>query len=176
MVFRAVAATVLIVVSLDHAPLAGQNRDGATAPQNGARATRKSGSIAGRVIHADGAAAEGARVAVYAMREGAPAAIVATATSAYDGRYQVNSLPAGQFAVGVTPQRIRGFGGDSRRLTSPPVETLYPGTTDRLKAEPSKSSTAPQRKESTCGSSQTRGATRSAAELSGQRVRRSNGW
>ena len=45
MVFRAVAATVLIVVSLDHAPLAGQNRDGATAPQNGA-ASRRSVSAA----------------------------------------------------------------------------------------------------------------------------------
>src|SRR5687768_6304345 len=99
--FRAETATVLIAGSRDHDTLAGQIRYGATARQNGARATRKSGSIAGRVIHADGAAAEGARVAVYAMREGAPAAIVATATSAYDGLYQVNSLPAGQFAVGV---------------------------------------------------------------------------
>jgi hypothetical protein len=97
---------------------------------------RKSASIAGRIIHAEGAAAEGARVAVYAVREGAPAGIVGTAISSYDGRYEVTGLPAGRFVVGVTPQRLRGFGGDSRRLTSPAVETLYPGTTDRMKAQP----------------------------------------
>jgi hypothetical protein len=132
MVFRAAAAALLIAVSLEPSALARQSRESAA---QGSRGTRN-GSIAGRVIHADGTAAEGARIAVYAMREGAPAAIVATATSAYDGRYQVNNLPAGPFAVGVTPQRIRGFGGDSRRLTSPAVETFYPGTIDRLNAEP----------------------------------------
>ena len=95
-------------------------------------ATRRTASVAGRIIHADGAAAEGARVAVYAMRQGAPASVVGTATSAHDGRYEVAGLPAGEFAIGVIPQRIRGFGGDSRRLTSKPVETLYPGTTDRM--------------------------------------------
>lgn len=126
MVFRVVAATLLIAINLVPPALA----------QSGARASRRTGSIAGRIIHADGAAAEGARVAVYAVRDEAPAAIVATATSSYDGRYQVNNLPAGRFAVGVTPQRIRGFGGDSRRLSSPPVETFYPGTPDRLLAEP----------------------------------------
>lgn len=97
--------------------------------------TTGTGSIAGRVIHADGAAAEGARVAVYAVREGAPAAVVATTTSAHDGRYEVSGLSEGQFAVGVTPQRVRGFGGDSRRATST-AETLYPGVADRLKAIP----------------------------------------
>ena len=75
-------------------------------------------------------------MAIYAVREGAPAAIVATATSSYDGRYEVTGLPAGRFIVGVTPQRIRGFGGDSRRPSTPPAETLYPGTTDRMKAQP----------------------------------------
>src|SRR5687767_7491568 len=110
MVFRLVVATLLIAVNAVHPALA----------QSGARASRKTGSIAGRVIHADGAAADGARVAVYAVRDDAPAAIVATTTSSHDGRYQVNNLPEGRFAVGVTPQRIRGFGGDSRRLSSPP--------------------------------------------------------
>ena len=125
MVFRAVTVAVLLSICA-----------GEALAQRGARATRKSASIAGRVIHADGAAAEGARVAVYAMREGAPAAIIGTAVSGYDGRYEVAGLPAGEFVVGVTPQRIRGFGGNSRRLTSKPAETLYPGTTDRLKAQP----------------------------------------
>ena len=134
LIFRAMVAALLISVCAADALSAGQNRGTATA-QSGARAIRKSASIAGRIIHADGAAAEGARVAVYAMREGAPAAVVGTATSSYDGRYEVTGLPAGQFAVGVTPPRLR-FGGDSRQLTTRPVETLYPGTTDRTKAQP----------------------------------------
>ena len=135
MVSRLLVATLLVAISFEHAALARQSRQAAISVQSGARASRNTGSIAGRVIHADGAAAEGARVAVYAIRDDAPAAIVATTTSAFDGRYQVNNLPAGQFAVGVTPQRIRGFGGDSRRLASPAVETFYPGTPDRLMAE-----------------------------------------
>jgi hypothetical protein len=125
MLYRAVTMAVLLSIGAADA-----------FAQRGARPISKHASIAGRVIHADGAAAEGARVAVYALREGAPASIVGTAVSAYDGRYEVGGLPAGEYAVGVTPQRLRGFGGDSRRLTSPPVETLYPGTTDRMKARP----------------------------------------
>ena len=104
--------------------------------QNSARAARKTAAIAGRIIQTDGAAAEGARVAVYALVDGAAGAVVGRATSSYDGRYEVTGLPAGRFLVGVTPQRIRGFGGDSRRLTTVPVETLYPGVTDRSKAQP----------------------------------------
>jgi hypothetical protein len=123
MVVRAVIVALLVALSSD------------ALSQTRTRAPRKGASIAGRVIHADGGAAEGARVAVYAVREGAPAAVVGTAVSAHDGRYEVTGLPAGRFVVGVTPQRIRGFGGDSRRVTAP-VETLYPGTTDRMKAQP----------------------------------------
>ena len=134
MVVRAVSAALLVVITLADTTLARQSREAAA--QTGTRAARKSASIAGRVIHADGAAAEGARVAVYAVRERAPAAVVGTAISSYDGRYEVTGLPAGQFVVGVTPQRIRGYGGDSRRLSAPAVETLYPGTTDRTKAQP----------------------------------------
>ncbi len=125
MVFRAVVVAALL-----------SNCAADVFAQRGAVTTRKNARIAGRIIHADGVAAEGARVAVYAMREEAPAAIVGTAISGHDGRYEVVGLPAGEFAVGVTPQRIRGFGGDSRRLTSKPVETLYPGTTDRMRARP----------------------------------------
>ena len=124
MVVRAVIAALLVAISSN------------ALAQTGTRASRKSASIAGRVIHADGAAAEGARVAVYAVREGAPAAVVGTAISSFDGRYEVTGLPAGRFVVGVTPQRIRGYGGDSRRLATPAVETLYHGTTDRMKAQP----------------------------------------
>jgi len=124
MVVRGLIAALLVALSSD------------ALAQAAARASRKSASIAGRVIHADGTAAEAARVAVYAVREGAPAAVVGTAITSYDGRYEVAGLPAGRFVVGVTPQRIRGYGGDSRRLATPAVETLYPGTTDRMKAQP----------------------------------------
>lgn len=54
MVVRAVIAALLVAIGAD------------ALAQTGTRASRKSASIAGRVIHADGAAAEGARVAVYA--------------------------------------------------------------------------------------------------------------
>jgi hypothetical protein len=96
----------------------------------------KTASIAGRVIHPDGAAADGARVAVYAVREGAAAAIVATTTSRYDGRYEVQGLPAGTFMVGVTPRNSGGFGGDLKRRPAMPVETFYPGTAERDRADP----------------------------------------
>ena len=97
---------------------------------------RKTASIAGRIIHPDGAAADGARVAVYAVREGAAAAIVATTTSRYDGRYEVTGLPAGTFMVGVTARKSGGFGGDLKRPPAMPVETFYPGTTERDRADP----------------------------------------
>jgi hypothetical protein len=96
---------------------------------------RRTGSIAGRVIHPDGAAAEGARVAVYAVREGAAAAIVGMATSTYDGRYEVTRLPAGEFMIGVTPRKASGFGGDLKRAPALVVETFYPGV-ERDRAEP----------------------------------------
>src|SRR5688500_18082510 len=96
----------------------------------------RTASIAGRVIHPEGAAADGARVAVYAVREGAPAAIVGTTTSSYDGRYEVAGLPAGTFMVSVTPREASGFGGDLKRPPAVPVETFYPGVIDRERAQP----------------------------------------
>lgn len=137
MILRVVIAALLVVAVAANTSLLRQSlKASATDAQTAPHAARKNASVAGRVIHADGAAAEGARVAVYAVVEGAPAAVVGTAVSSYDGRYEVTGLAAGQFVVGVTPQRVRGFGGDSRRLTAPAVETLYPGTTDRTKAQP----------------------------------------
>jgi hypothetical protein len=100
------------------------------------RAKRGTASIAGRIVQSDGLAAEDARVAVYAVREGAAAAILGTATSAYDGRYEVTGLPAGEVMIGVTPQRLRGFGGETRRLPASPTETMYPGVSDRTRAQP----------------------------------------
>jgi hypothetical protein len=101
----------------------------------GSNGPRRTGSIAGRVIHPEGAAAEGARVAVYAVREGAAAAIVAFATSTYDGRYEVTGLPAGEFMIGVTPRRAGSFGGDLKRAPAVVVETFYPGVVERDRAE-----------------------------------------
>ena len=108
--------------------------------QNGAPRSnggpRRTASIAGRIIHPEGAAAESARVAVYAVRDGAAAAIVGTATSSYDGRYEVTGLPAGTFMVGVTPRKASGFGGDLKRAPAVPVETFYPGVIERERAQP----------------------------------------
>ena len=113
---------------------------GTVAAQNGTsasnRSARRTASIAGRIITAEGAAADGARVVVYAAVEGAPGGIVGTATSSYDGRYEVMGLPAGTFFVGVTPLKASGFGGDLKRAPSLRVETLYPGVTDRDRAQP----------------------------------------
>ena len=75
--------------------------------------------IAGRIIHAEGAAAEGARVAVYAVREGAPGG------NRRDGHQLATTgdmrspvfLPV-DLLVGVTPQRDPRF---RRRLPPPDV-------------------------------------------------------
>ena len=99
-------------------------------------APRRSASIAGRVIHADGAAAEGARVAVYAVVEGAPGGIVAMTTSGHDGRYEVKGLAPGPVMIGVTPRKASGFGGDLKRAPAVASETFYPGVTERDRAQP----------------------------------------
>jgi hypothetical protein len=128
MTVRAALVVCLLVLTSEGHPFSAQTP--------AAHRTRGSASIAGRIIHADGTAAEGARIAVYAVREGAAASIAGTATSAYDGRYEVNGLPGGQFIVGVTPLKAGGFGGDTTRPRTTPVETLYPGVADRSRAQP----------------------------------------
>jgi len=127
---RASLFLLLLAVAIDGTVSSAQNGASGTARKPG-----RTASIAGRIIHSDGTAADGARVAVYAVREGAPAAIVGMTTSAHDGRYEVTGLPAGAFTVGVTPQKAGGFGGDSSRPRAVPVETLYPGVTDRDRAQ-----------------------------------------
>jgi hypothetical protein len=96
--------------------------------------TAGTASIAGRIINADGSAAANARVVIYAVREGAPAAILGTTTSAFDGRYELGRLAAGEVTVGVTPSTRGGFGGDARKPAQLPVETFYPGVTARDRA------------------------------------------
>lgn len=115
----------LLLAGLVGATLSAQTGAGA----NGA--PRRTGSIAGRVLHPDGAAADGAQVAVYAVREGAAAAIAGTAASRYDGHYEVTGLPAGTFMVGVTPRKGGGFGGETKRPAGTPAETFYPGVAHR---------------------------------------------
>jgi hypothetical protein len=106
----------------------------ATRPR-AAAGPRRTASIAGRIIHADGTAAEGARVAVYAVRDGVAAAIAGTATSSYDGRYEVKGLVAGEYMVGVTARKTSGVAGDLKRTPAMPLETFYPGTTERDRAD-----------------------------------------
>jgi hypothetical protein len=116
----------LLLAALASATLIAQNG----APR-GNGAPRRTASIAGRVLHPDGAAADGAHIAVYAVREGAPAAIAGTATSRYDGHYEVTGLPAGTFMVGVTPRKGGGFGGETKRPAGTAAESFYPGVADR---------------------------------------------
>ena len=105
-----------------------------TSASSASRTPRGTATIAGRIIHADGAAADGARIAVYAAVEDAPGAVVAMATSGYDGRYEVGGLQAGAYMIGVTPLKGGGFGGAVKRPATPPVETLYPGVIERDRA------------------------------------------
>ena len=127
---RAALVVVMLTISTFGSLLA-QN---GTSRANGG--PRRTASIAGRIIQPEGVAAESARIAVYAVREGAAAAIVGTATSAHDGRYEVTGLPAGTFMVGVTPRKSSSFGGDFKRAPGAPVETFYPGVIDRERAQP----------------------------------------
>ena len=60
MVFRAVVAALLVAISVADASQARPGLEASVAGPNSARVSRKTGSIAGRVIHPDGAAAEGA--------------------------------------------------------------------------------------------------------------------
>lgn len=122
---------VLLLASAIAAHLAAQ---APAAPANPG-AARRTASVAGRVIQTNGMAARNARIAIYAVREGAPAAVVGTATSSYDGRYEVTGLPAGTFLVGVTAQQVSGFGGAQRPATAP-IETFYPGVAVRSEAQP----------------------------------------
>ena len=130
MTVRAPWFVLLLFTLAIPAPLSAQSSTtGAT------RAPRRTASLAGRIIHPEGAAAEGARIAVYAVVEGAAGAIVATAVSNYEGRYEISGLPPGLFMVGVTALNGAGFGGPVKRPAIPPVETFYPGVVERDRAQ-----------------------------------------
>ncbi len=73
-----------------------------------------SGRIAGRIITPDGTPAADAEV--FAARRGEPRSPVARTRSAWDGRYEIAGLPAGEFLVGAYTE--------SRLLT------LYPGVAE----------------------------------------------
>jgi hypothetical protein len=91
-------------------------------------APKRASSIAGRIIQPDGAAAENARVSVYAVRQDAPGRTPSgSAISSYDGRYEIGGLPAGTYVIGVTPAIATA--PTPRGVARPsPVETFYPDT------------------------------------------------
>ncbi len=83
---------------------------------------RRAATLAGRIIRHDGTAAEHARVVVYAIdRATGSRTPMGSATSAFDGRYEVTGLPPGEFFVGATP---------ATTSAPPATETLYPGVAD----------------------------------------------
>jgi hypothetical protein len=76
------------------------------------------GSIAGRIIAPDGAAAPG--VDVFAAPRDQPRSIIAKTRSAWDGRYELTGLPPGEFFVGAS--------------SDPTLVALYPGVEERERA------------------------------------------
>jgi hypothetical protein len=78
----------------------------------------RAGSIAGRIITPDGAAAPD--VDVFAAPRDQPGTPVAKTRSAWDGRYELTGLPAGEFFVGAS--------------TDSALVALYPGVGERDRA------------------------------------------
>ena len=78
------------------------------------------GSIAGRIITPDGAAAPDVDVFVAARDQ--PQVVIARTRSAWNGRYELAGLPPGEFLVGAS--------------TDPTLVTLYPGVGERDRATP----------------------------------------
>jgi hypothetical protein len=83
-----------------------------------AAAQQRPGTIAGRIITPDGAAAPD--VDVFAASRDEPRSIMAKTRSAWDGRYQLTGLPPGEFFVGAS--------------SDPTLVALYPGVAERERA------------------------------------------
>src|SRR5690606_3866560 len=85
-------------------------------------AGQATGSIAGRVVRADGPPQPDADV-VPARRDsrGALEPLRWRARSAFDGRYRIDDVPAGQYLV-----LVRGVGADAE-MPGRPRPTLFPG-------------------------------------------------
>ena len=98
-----------------------------------AGAQPRPGSIAGRILQPDGAAAERARVVAYAVR-GTSRTEAGSATSVYDGRYEITGLAPGVYVLGATPSRDVAANplGVSRPAAA---ETFYPDATDAQRAQ-----------------------------------------
>lgn len=101
---RGISVVAVIIVALSTAG-AGQQR---------------TGSIAGRIITPDGAAAPDVDVFVAARDQ--PQVVIARTRSAWNGRYELAGLPPGEFLVGAS--------------TDPALVTLYPGVGERDRATP----------------------------------------
>ena len=80
----------------------------------------RSGSIAGRIITPEGAAAPD--VDVFAAPRDQPRSVMARTRSAWDGRYELSGLPPGEFLVGAS--------------TDPALVSLYPGVGEPQRATP----------------------------------------
>jgi hypothetical protein len=83
-----------------------------------ATAQSPTGTIAGRIITPDGAAA--ADVDVFAAPRDQPGSPIAKTRSAWDGRYELAGLPPGEFFVGAS--------------THPALVAFYPGVGERDRA------------------------------------------
>ena len=81
---------------------------------------QRTGSIAGRIITPDGAAAPD--VDVFVAPRDKPGSVLARTRSAWNGRYELSGLPPGEFFVGAS--------------TDPALVTLYPGVGERERATP----------------------------------------
>ena len=84
----------------------------------GAAAQGRAGTIAGRIITPEGAAAPD--VDVFVAPRDRPGSVIAKTRSAWDGRYQLNGLPPGEFFVGAS--------------SDPALVALYPGVAERERA------------------------------------------
>ena len=84
----------------------------------GGAAQGRTGTIAGRIITPEGAAAPD--VDVFAAPRDQPGTPVAKTRSAWDGRYELTGLPAGEFFVGAS--------------TDAALVALYPGVSERDRA------------------------------------------
>jgi hypothetical protein len=83
-------------------------------------AQSRAGSIAGRIITPEGAAAPD--VDVFVARRDQPDSVIAKTRSAWNGRYELTGLPPGEFFVGAS--------------ADPTLVTLYPGVGERERATP----------------------------------------
>src|SRR5262245_6274963 len=87
---------------------------------------RKTGSIAGRISQPDSTPETGAHVVAAVRQRDGSLAPVGSTMAAWDGRYEISGLPAGEYLVLATPDPNAKVERLNRHVP-PPVPTLYPG-------------------------------------------------